>query len=113
MVTLEETGLTYTGQTSIYNTQNLTVSGVLTSDSGATPVVGRTLTFVLGSGSTAQSCTTTVPTDSTGTGSCAIANVNQTVGPVPLTVTFSSDGYYQSATTAATVNVGPVSVAPH
>ena len=110
VVTLEETGVSYTGQTSIYNTQNLTVSGVLTSDSGATPVVGRTLTFVLGSGSSAQSCTTTVPTDSTGTGSCTIANVNQTVGPVPLTVTFTSDGYYQTATTTATVNVGPVSV---
>jgi hypothetical protein len=107
---LEETGLAYTGPTSIFNTQNLTVSGVLTSDMGATPVVGRTLTFVLGSGSSAQSCTTTVPTDSTGTGSCTINNVNQTVGPVPLTVGFTSDGYYQTANTSATVNVGPVSV---
>ncbi len=62
VVTLEETGVTYTGPTSVFNTQNLNVSGVLTSDSGATPVVGRTLTFTLGSGSTAQTCTTTTPT---------------------------------------------------
>ncbi len=110
VVTLEETELSYTGQTSIINTQNLNVSGVLTSDSGATPVVGRNLTFVLGSGSTAQSCTTATPTTATGTGSCTIDNVNQAVGPVPLTVSFSSDGYYQSVTTPATVNVGPVQV---
>ena len=57
VVTLEETGITYTGPTAVFNTQNLTVSGVLTADSGATPVVGRTVSFVLGSGSTAQSCT--------------------------------------------------------
>jgi len=108
VVTLEETGVTYTGPTSIYNSQNLTVSGTLTSDSGATPVVGRTLTFVLGGGSTAQTCTTAAPTNSSGTGSCTINNVNQTVGPVPVTVTFTSDGYYQSANASGTVNVGPV-----
>ena len=108
IVTLEETGLTYTGPTSVFNSQNLTVSGVLTSDSGATPVVGRTLTFTLGSGSTAQTCTTAAPTNSSGTGSCTINNVNQTVGPVPITVSFTSDGYYQSATATGSVNVGPV-----
>ncbi len=108
IVTLEETGVTYTGPTSIFNSQNLTVSGTLTSDSGATPVVGRTLTFVLGSGSTAQTCTTAAPTNSSGSGSCTINNVNQTVGPVPVTVTFASDGYYQSATATGSVNVGPV-----
>ncbi len=36
--------------------------------------------------------------------------MNQTVGPVPLTVTFTSDGYYKTATAPATINVGPVAV---
>ena len=107
-VTLEETGITYTGPTSVFNSQNLTVAGVLTADSGATPVVGRTVSFVLGSGSTQQSCTGT--TSATGAASCTITNVNQVVGPVPVTVSFTSDGYYQSATTTANVNVGPVQV---
>ena len=61
-----------------------------------------------GSGSTAQTCTTAAPTNSSGSGSCTINNVNQTVGPVPVTVTFASDGYYQSATATGSVNVGPV-----
>ncbi len=108
VVTLEETGITYTGPTSVFNTQNLTVSGVLTADSGATPVVGRTVSFVLGSGSSAQTCTGT--TTSTGAASCTINNVNQVVGPVPISVGFTSDGYYQSAAATATVQVGPVQV---
>ena len=108
IVTLEETAIAYTGPTSVFNSQNLTVSGVLTTDSGATPVVGRTVSFVLGSGSTAQNCTGT--TNSSGAATCTITNVNQVVGPVPITVSFTSDGYYASATTTASINVGPVQV---
>ena len=114
MVTLEETGLTYTGRDTVFNYGNLTVSGCAdhANDSGGPPprLAGRTLTFTLGSGSTAQTCSTTstARTDSTGTASCTISNVNQPQGPIPLTDTFAGDGYYQTAIAPATVNVGPV-----
>ena len=115
VVALEETGLAYTGQT--HGLQLPEPDRLGCSDhakrlggSAPTPIAGRTLTFVLGSGPTAQTCSTTstAPTDSTGTASCIISNVNQTQGPVPLTATFTSDGYYQTATAPATINVGPV-----
>ena len=108
-VTLEETELGFNGTPyTAFNSGNLTVSATLTSDEGATPVVGRTLTFTLGSGPTAQTCTPApAPTNSSGTVSCTIDNVNQVVGPVPLTVAFASDGYYQPANAATTVTVGP------
>ena len=112
-VTLEESAIAYTGPTSVFNGQNLAVSAVLTTDdpAAATGIANRTLTFVLGSGATAQTCTTpAAPTDSSGTTGCTISNVNQTVGPVPLTVTFTSDGYYKTAITQPNINVGPEQV---
>ena len=109
-VTLEETAIAYTGPTSVFNGQNLTVSVRCVEQPGGTPIAGRTVSFVLGSGSTAQTCTTNPTTDSTGTASCTIPNVNQTVGPVPLTVTFTSDGYYRTATVTPNINVGPQQV---
>ncbi len=111
---LEETGLALNGAPySVINTQNLVVSATLTTDEGTVPVAGRSLTFVLGSGATAQTCTTPAPgTDSTGTGTCTITNVNQVVGPVPITVTFAGDtvspAYYSGSAAQGTVNVGPV-----
>ena len=111
-VTLEETAISYTGPTSVFNGQNLTVSGVLVEQPDGTPIAGRTVSFVLGSGSTQpqQTCTTNPTTDSTGTASCTIPNVNQTVGPVPLFVTFTSDGYYRTATVTPNISVGPQQV---
>ena len=111
-VTLEESAVAYTGPTSVFNGQNLTVSAVLTTDDPASgaPIAGRTISFVLGSGSSAQTCATNPTTDSTGTATCTISNVNQTVGPVPLTVTFTSDGYYKTAITQPNINVGPEQV---
>jgi hypothetical protein len=54
--------------------------------------------MTLGSGSTAQSCTGT--TDASGNASCVIADVNQTAGSVPITVTFAGDAYYRPASAA-------------
>jgi hypothetical protein len=103
-VTLEETGLTYTGATVAQNGQPLSVSGVLTSDEvGGPPIVGRTVTFTLGSGTTAQTCSAV--TDPTGTANCTIASVEQSPGPIPVTDTFVGDNYYLSASAASTVNL--------
>ena len=117
----EETNVAYTGPTSIFNSQNLTVSAALTTDSGTVPVAGKSLTFTLGLGATAQTCTTAGPgnpgdpppqnTNSTGTGTCTIDNVNQEPGPVQITVTFAGDAspapvYYAGNYGVGTVNVG-------
>ena len=65
--------------------------------------MGRTVTFTLGTGSAGQTCSGT--TDPTGAASCTVADVNQPAGPVPVTATFASDGYYLPASAAATVNL--------
>ena len=105
VVTLEETALSYTGPTVAHNGQVLTLSGVLTTDdpSLGTGVAGRSVTFTLGSGSTAQSCSGT--TDAAGNVSCTVASVNQAPGPIPVTTTFAGDGYYRVASASATVNL--------
>ena len=103
VVTLEETELTYTGGTTAQNGQPLTVSGVLTSDEGATPLAGQPVTFTLGSGSSAQTCTGT--TSSTGAASCTIAVANQPAGPIPVTDTFAGNAYYQPSSADSTVNL--------
>ena len=111
VVTLEETTLTYTGPTVAQNGQPLTLSGVLTSetatdtdgDGPGAPIAGRTVAFQLGSGGSAQTCSGV--TDATGTASCTITSVSQPQGPIPVTDTFTSDSYYQTASAASTVNL--------
>lgn len=103
VVTLEETALTYTGPLVAQNGQPLTVSGVLTTDSGSAGVAGRAVTFTLGSGSSAQTCIGS--TSSTGAVSCVINVSGQPQGPIPVTDTFAGDTYYQTASASATVNL--------
>jgi hypothetical protein len=105
VVTLEETWLTYTGATIAQNGQPLAVSGVLTTDdpSAGTPISGRVVTFTLGSGASAQTCTAT--TTGSGLAACNIAPVNQSPGPIPVTDVFAGDAYYQTASASSTVNL--------
>ncbi len=105
VVTLEESWLTYTGGTIAQNGQPLSVSGVLTTDD---PVLGtgipnEAVTFTLGSGSAAQSCHGT--TGSSGAASCVINVTGQPNGPIPVTDTFASDGYYLPASNSGIVNL--------
>ena len=60
------------------NGQPVTLGGVLTSSepTPGTPVAGQIVTFTIGSGSSAQSCTGT--TNAAGQASCTITKVNQT-----------------------------------
>ncbi len=105
VVTLEETQLTYTGGTVAQNGQPLSVSGVLTTDdpSLGTGISGRTVTFTLGTGSAAQTCSGV--TDSTGAVACTIDVTGQAPGPIPVTDIFSGDAYYRVASAASTVNL--------
>ncbi|HZU58716.1 MAG TPA: Ig-like domain-containing protein [Actinocrinis sp.] len=101
-VTHEETTTTYTGPAKAANGAPLTLSGVLKED-GTAPISGRTLTFTLGSGGSAQSCSGT--TDATGSASCTIASVNQPAATttVPVTAAFAGDAYYQPSSATATL----------
>ncbi len=105
-VTPAPTSITYAGATSTFNGQSVTLSGLLTS--GGSPVAGQTVTLTLGSGSGTPAQTCTAVTGPTGAASCTIQNVNQPVGPNPVTVTYAGTTNYQPSNDApATVQVGP------
>ena len=104
VVTLEETS-PYTGATTAQNGQPVVLSGLLTTDdpSAGTGIAGRTVSFTLGTGSSAQSCSGTTGSD--GAANCTIASVSQSPGPIPVTASFSGDGYYRIGSAASTVNL--------
>lgn len=98
-VTHDDNVLTYTGPVVIANGQPATVSATLTSNGGAAPVSGRTLTFTLGSGGSAQQCTAT--TTSSGVGTCTVTKVSQPVGPGSVSVSFAGDADYLPSSASA------------
>jgi uncharacterized repeat protein (TIGR01451 family) len=106
-VTLEETALSYTGNTSVVNGQPMTLSGVLTTDdpAAATALAGKLITFTLGSVGGTQNCSAT--TDATGMASCQIPFVSQTPGPVAVSAGFAGDSFYAPASASATADVVP------
>ena len=85
VVTPDPTNIIYTGDITATNGQSATLSGVLTAF-GA-PVANKSVTLTLGAGGTAQTCNAT--TNALGAVSCSIASVNQNVGSVPVTASFS------------------------
>jgi hypothetical protein len=90
----------------VTNGQPATLSGTLTTNepTSGTDVSGETVTFTIGSGSTAQSCTGT--TNASGFASCTVAKVNQSTGTVPVTTTFAGDNtYYSGSSTGTTATV--------
>jgi hypothetical protein len=91
-VTREETTTAYTGPTVIAQGNPVTLAGRLLED-GSSPIIGRTLTLAIGSGATAQVCTT-VPTDAAGNARCIVPNVAVGQGPQPVEASFLGDGYY-------------------
>ena len=101
VVTLEEASLTYTGAVNLADGNSAMMSGTLPED-GTTPVAGRSVVFTLGSGDTAQTCTGI--TNSLGTATCTIG-VAQPLGPGNIAADFASDGFYTSASAAASALV--------
>ena len=61
------------------------------------------MTFTLGSGTTAQTCSAV--STSTGAASCVINVTGQPQGPIPVTDTFGGNSYYQPSTASSTVNL--------
>jgi Bacterial Ig-like domain (group 3) len=74
-----------------------TVQAQLTDPTGGAPIAGKSLTFVLGSGTGTETCVTG-PTDASGNASCSITP-NQAAGPYTLTSSFSGDAFYLSSST--------------
>jgi hypothetical protein len=65
------------------------------------------VTFTIGSGSSAQSCTGT--TNTSGQASCTIAKVNQqpcSTATVPMTVTYGGNAFYSKSTTSGSLVLG-------
>ena len=97
-ITLEETTLSYTGDLVIANGGAAHLSGVLLED-GTTPIAGRTVSFKLGTGATAQTCNGT--TDPTGKAVCTISPVAQPLGSVAVADSFAGDAFYRPASATA------------
>jgi hypothetical protein len=97
-ITLEETALSYTGDTVIADGGTAHLSGVLLED-GVTPIAGRTVTFTLGTDGTAQTCKGV--TDATGKASCTISLVAQPLGGAAVGDSFAGDGFYRPASASA------------
>ena len=97
-VTLEETTLSYTGDTVIANGGTATMSGVLLED-GVKPIAGRTVDFTLGSGGSAQTCNGV--TNASGHATCAISPVAQPVGSIAVGDVFAGDTFYKPASAAS------------
>ena len=97
-VNLEETTLSYTGDTVIANGGTATLSGVLLEDN-TTPIAGRTVTFTLGTGAGAQTCSGV--TNGSGIAVCSISPVAQPLGPGVVADTFAGDACYRPASASA------------
>ncbi len=110
----DTSSLAYTGPTTVVNGQptivavngqSLTLSGTLTTNTPTqgTPLPTKVVTFTIGSGSTAQSCSAV--TDANGNVSCTITSVDQPQSNVSVESSFAGDSYDTpvTVTTAATV----------
>jgi len=103
-ITKEATTLSYDGPAEIANGYPATLSGTLEEDLG-TPIAGRTVTFTLGSGASAQSCTGV--TGPSGQAQCTIADVAQpgSATTVSASDAFTGDAYYQPSSSHTTIKL--------
>ena len=101
----DTSSLTYTGSTSAVNGQPVTLSGTLTTSNPTpgSPLPTKVVTFTIGSGSTAQSCSYT--TDVNGNVSCTVATVDQPSGTEPINASFTGDSYDTPATATSSLSV--------
>ncbi|MGN9909879.1 choice-of-anchor P family protein [Phytohabitans sp. LJ34] len=105
-VTVEKraTVLTYTGPVNVANDFPATLRATL-AEQGGGPIGGRTVTFTLGAGSSAQQCGGT--TTGAGVVTCTIPNVAQPAGATgaPIQVAFAGDNFYRSSTASASAKL--------
>ena len=101
-ITKEETTLSYTGAVDLQDGGKAKLSGVLLED-GTVPIIGRMVTFVLGSGLTMQSCTGT--TNAAGVAACTVDPVAQPRGAGLVADVFAGDAYYLPSSASASTSV--------
>jgi hypothetical protein len=97
-IALEETQVTYTGETLFAAGGTAHLSGHLVTD-GTEALPGKTLTLSVGSGASAQSCTAV--TDAHGDAACTVSGVQQPLGPVTATAAFAGDPAFAAAVQSA------------
>jgi hypothetical protein len=105
-ISKQQTHLTYDGPTQVANDFPATLKGTLTEEeAGGTPIDGRTVTFTLGAGATAQSCEGT--SDAAGKAQCTIAKVNQPGSTTTLSAraAFAGDTYYLTSEDSVTIKL--------
>jgi hypothetical protein len=102
VVTKEEAALAYTlaSATTANYDDSAQVQAQLITD--VTPLAGKTVTFVLGSGGGAPTCSAL--TDGFGNATCSLTP-NQPAGPQPLSATFTGDSFYVAAAASTTFTV--------
>jgi hypothetical protein len=100
-ITTEEVSLTYTGPTYGKKGKQVTVSAKLRHDGAG--LVGETLTFKLGTGSGAPTCTA-VTSGSYGYAACTLT-LPYTTGTKTLTVSFAGDELWDPASTSVTFTI--------
>jgi hypothetical protein len=101
-ITLEESSLAITGPTTSDYHDAVSVKAQLTDPDDATPVTGKTVKFVLGSGAGTETCS--AATDALGNATCSITP-NQAAGPYTLTATFTDGVFYKTATASTSFTV--------
>ena len=104
-VNADASTVTFTGPTTAVNGSPTTLSGTLTTDTPTTgtPLPTKVVTFTIGSGTTAQSCSDT--TDANGDASCTIATVDQPATDTTVTTTFGGDAYDTASTSTTSTTV--------
>jgi hypothetical protein len=95
-ITKEETQLAYSGATSSDYHDSFTATATLTDPEDSLPIVGKAVSFTLGSGDT---CSGT--TDGSGVASCSMAPTQVPGSSYTLTTSFGPDTDYEDASTSA------------
>jgi hypothetical protein len=105
-IVVAPTSLSYTGDTTGTRGGIATLKGVLTDSVTGLPLAGRTVTWTIGSGPTAQTCTAV--TDATGLASCTVT-LAQNVSPTPYAVSgsFAGTAYYSLSSAAGALTMAP------
>lgn len=103
-ITKEATTLTYDGPGQVANDFPATLKGTLKEDIG-TPIAGRTVTFMLGTGSSTQTCQGV--TDASGQAQCTIASVAQPASATMVSAgaAFAGDAYYLPSSQTKTIKL--------
>jgi hypothetical protein len=101
----QETALRYEGPANIANDAPATLRSTLTERGGILPVPNRSVSFTVGTGSTAQTCTGT--TNGGGRAECTIPSVAQPAAATSVSVraAFAGDDFFRPSDDSATAKV--------